>query len=72
MANRTLKQEIETDENHATMRESFPFVQNIHFIEYTDVISCLSAERYGCKAVESCAIWFVFLVTCSGGNFWCP
>ena len=33
----TLKQEMETDEDHATMRESFSLVQNILFIEYTDV-----------------------------------
>ena len=32
----TLKQEMETDEDHATMRESFLLVQNILSIEYTD------------------------------------
>ena len=35
----TLKQEMETDEKHATMRESFLLVQNILFIEYTDAFS---------------------------------
>ena len=34
----TLKQEMETDEDNATMWESFSLVQNILFIEYTDVI----------------------------------
>ena len=33
-----LKQEMETDDNHATMRESFSLVQNILFIDYTDVV----------------------------------
>ena len=33
----TLKQEMETDEDHATMRESFSLVQNILHIEYTDL-----------------------------------
>ena len=33
----TLKQEMETNDDHATMRESFLLVQNILFIEYTDV-----------------------------------
>ena len=32
-----LKQEMETDEDHVTMRESFSLVQNIVFIEYTNV-----------------------------------
>ena len=33
----TLKQEMETDEDHATTRASFLLVQNILFIEYTEV-----------------------------------
>ena len=32
----TLKREMETDEDHATMRESFLLVQNILFIEYAE------------------------------------
>ena len=32
-----LKQQMETDEDHATMRESFSLVQNILHIEYTDL-----------------------------------
>ena len=39
MANRTLEQEMETDDDHATMRESFSLlVQNILFIGYTNVL----------------------------------
>ena len=34
----TLKQEMETDNDHAIMRESFLLVQNTLFIEYTDEI----------------------------------
>ena len=42
MANRTLnfevrEMEMETDEDHTTMRESFSLVQNILFIKYIDV-----------------------------------
>ena len=33
----TLKQEMETDEDHTTMRESFSLVKNILFIEHIDV-----------------------------------
>ena len=33
-----LKQEMETDDDHATMRESFSLVQNILFIDYFDVL----------------------------------
>ena len=33
-----MKQEMETDDDHATMRESFSLVHNILFIDYTDVL----------------------------------
>ena len=33
----TLKRDMETDEDHATMRESFSLVQNILFIKYTNI-----------------------------------
>ena len=36
-----LKQEMETDDDHATMRESFSLVQNIHFIDNTDILPAL-------------------------------
>ena len=31
-----------------------------------------SPMKRGWKAVESYAIWLVFLITSSGGSFWCP
>ena len=34
----TLKQEMKTDDDDATMRESFSLVQNILFIGYNDVL----------------------------------
>ena len=34
----TLKREMETDDNHITMRESFSLDQNIQFIEYTEIL----------------------------------
>ena len=34
-----MKQEIETDGDHATISESFSLVQNILFIEHTDRVS---------------------------------
>ena len=33
----TLKREMETDDDHATITESFSLVKNIRFIEYTDI-----------------------------------
>ena len=67
MAHRTLnfKQEMETDEDHATMRDSFLLVQNILFIEYTD-------ENMVEKLWKPDAIWFGFLIAYFGGNLWCP
>ena len=34
----TLKQEMKTDDDDTAMRESFSLVQNILFIDYTDVL----------------------------------
>ena len=36
---------METDEDHATMRESFSLVQNILFIEYTDTYPAHEKEN---------------------------
>ena len=47
---------METDDAHATITESFSLVQNILFIKYTDIFTAN----------------FVFFMTYSGGNFWCP
>ena len=33
-----MKQEIETDGDHATIKESFSLVQNILFMEHTDTV----------------------------------
>ena len=40
MANKlwTLKQEMDTENDHAAMRESFSLVQNILLIDYTDIL----------------------------------
>ena len=35
---RTLKHEMETDDDSATMRESFSLVQNMLLIDYTDIL----------------------------------
>ena len=40
-----MKQEIETDSDHATMRESFSLVQIILFIDYTDVVAAHEWEN---------------------------
>ena len=47
---------MKTDDDHATMRESFSLVQNILFIGYTNALpaNCL------------------FFIVDSGGNSWCP
>ena len=55
-----MKQEMETDEDHATMRESFLLVQNILFIEYTDVLPAHVKENMVEKLWKADAIWFGF------------
>ena len=40
-----LKQEMETDDDHATMRESFSLVQIILFNDYTDVVAAHQWEN---------------------------
>ena len=49
---------METDEDHAAMREIFELVQNFPIIEYTWRISCSFVGKYDWKTVESYAIWF--------------
>ena len=51
---------METDEDRATMRESFSLVQNILFIEYTDVFPAHVHENMVEKLWKPDAIWFVF------------
>ena len=51
---------METDEDHATMRESFSLVQNILFIEYTDVFPAHVQENMVEKLWKAEAIWFGF------------
>ena len=64
----TLEWEMETDEDHATMRESSSLVQNLLFTEYTDIFPAWCVGKYGWKTLESrcILIWFF------GRNFWCP
>ena len=57
---------METDEDHATM------VQNILFIEYTDVFPAHVSENMVEKLWKADAIWFGFLIAYFGGNLWCP
>ena len=59
---------METDEDHATMRESSSLVQNLLFTEYTDIFPAWCVGKYGWKTLESrcILIWFF------GRNFWCP
>ena len=59
-----LKQEMETDDDHATVRESFSLVQNILFIDNTDVdvlqsrtkcvmvASAMRAEQGPCELIN--------------------
>ena len=46
----TLKQEMETDDDDATIRERFSLVQSILFIDFTDILPAHFQE----KMVESC------------------
>ena len=67
-----MKREMETDEDHATMRESFSLVQNILFIEFIDVVPAHVKENMVEKLWKADAIWFGFLIAYFGGNLWCP
>ena len=51
---------METDEDHATMRESFLLVQSILFIEYTGVFPAHVQENMVEKLWKAEAIWFGF------------
>ena len=59
---------METDKDHATMRESFSLVQNMLFIEYTDVFPAHVQENMVEKLWKPAAIWFGFLIAYFGGN----
>ena len=62
---------METDDNHATMRESFSLVQNILFIEYTDIYPAHVWENMVEKLWKGDALLFGFLIAYFGGNLWC-
>ena len=52
---------METDDDHATMRENFSLVQNMHFIGYTEVLPAhLQEIMVENLCVGILAIWFVF------------
>ena len=52
---------METDDNHATMRENFSLVQNMFFIGYTEVLPAHFQEiMVENLCVGILAIWFVF------------
>ena len=53
---------METDEDHATMRESFSLVQNILFIEYTDAFPAHVKENMVEKVWRSDAFMFGYLI----------
>ena len=63
---------METDEDHATMRKGFSLVQNILFIEYTDVFPAHVWENVVEELWKADGIWFGFLIAYFGGNLWCP
>ena len=63
---------METDDAHATMRESSSLVQKILFIEYTDIFSAHLYENMVEKLWKAFQFGLVFLIAFSGGNFWCP
>ena len=50
----TLEQEMETDDDDATIRESFSLVQSILFIDFNDI------KKNGWKLWGNYAIWFGF------------
>ena len=60
MANRTLKQEMETDDDDATIRERLSLVQSILFIDFTDILPAHFQEKMVEKLWGNYAIWFGF------------
>ena len=63
---------METDDAHATMRESSSLVQKILFMEYTDIFSAHLYENMDEKPWKAFQFGLFFLIAFSGGNFWCP
>ena len=62
MANRTLnfEQEMETDDDDATIRERLSLVQSILFIDFTDILPAYFQEKMVEKLWGNYAIWFGF------------
>ena len=55
---------METDYDHAIMRESFSLVQNTLFIDYSDVLPALNSEPCGGSALEGTpAVVLISLIT---------
>ena len=65
---------METDDDDATIREKFSLVQNILFIEFTDILPAHFQEKMVEMLWGNYAIWFGFFDNglWSGGNSWCP
>ena len=60
--NLTLKQEIETDDGHATMRDRSSLIQNILFIEYTDILPAHSRKIWrGTQTLEGTPDVLIFV-----------
>ena len=68
----TLKQEMETDDDDATIRERFSLVQSILFIDFTDILPAHFQEEMVESCGETMQFGLVSLITDSGGNSWCP
>ena len=62
-----MNQEIETDGEHATMREIFSLVQNIIFIEHTDTVPAHVGKSH-CQVVGSAFV--INLVWLSSIHLW--
>ena len=62
---------METDD-HATMRESFSLVQDILFMENTDIFFDHLKESMVEKLWKAFQFGLFFLIMFFGGNFWCP
>ena len=55
-----MKQELETDDDDATIRERFSLVQSILFIDFTDILPAHFQEKMVEKLWGNYAIWFGF------------
>ena len=66
-----LQQEMETDDDHATVRENFSLVQNILFCDYPDTLPAQSRKtRFNRLSTTFSCIWLQCALVCLRYIYW--